>query len=180
MAEARETLEWKPRGHPVRWAAGVALGIALVSGVSIWFGALSPRVGVHALRWGAAETGGPDVVELQVELTNRAHTDATIVRGGESLPGLTFEGMDLSSRSHGRPDGADRVDSGGGRVFATLRYRVTDCAAIPAEPPAIPIRARTALGVERTVANLHRLEEPDGVHNDAWTIQLTRERCNRY
>lgn len=177
MTETQEPLEWKPRGHPVRWAIGLSAGVALLSSVSIWFGALSPRIGALPVRWGQAPSDEDDAVEIQVELTNQAHTDATVTGAGESVPGLAFEGMDLSSRQDGPPDGVDRIAGSGGHLWVTLRYRITDCAAIPLEPAAIPIRVRTALGLEITDTDLVDFGPFDGAANPAWTIQVTKWRC---
>ena len=69
-----EALVWKPRGHPVRWAAGVVVAIAVACVVSIWFGAVTPRVGTQpaTIDSEAADTTDDRVVSIAFEVTNRA------------------------------------------------------------------------------------------------------------
>lgn len=149
------TVEWKPRGYPVRWALGVSVTIAVASLVSIWFGWATPRVRVEPVSWGPV-SGEAGVVEMRLEVTNEAHTGVRLVEVGESLPGLD------------RVDGpAERPMGAGEKVRVTLRYKVTDCAAIPGDPPAIPVTVRTSIGLTRTVATVERL--PDG---DPWVAAV--------
>lgn len=171
----QDTLEWKPQGHPVRWAVGICLGVAVASLVAIYFGLGAPRMKVRPAVWdGGRELGSP--VSLQVELTNQAHSDLTVVSAGEPVPGLAFDGYELTGRQDGSPDGTSRLAGGGGQLWLTLNYRITDCATVRGEGPAVPVRVRTALGLERTITAQQSLNELST--GGSWTMALIQRQCD--
>jgi hypothetical protein len=176
-----ENTTWEPRGHPVRWAVGgLALVVALCT-ASIWFGALAPRVDVHPTGWGSAQ-GSTDDVYAILQLTNDAHTTVRLLAAGESLPGLELvatevgRGHDAVVAGEVSPlDGA--MDIGPGDVVEVrLRYRVTDCTRVPHEPPDIPVRFRTALGLTRT-RGVESLTTDDFGAPLPWTKSLLARPC---
>jgi hypothetical protein len=57
-----------------------------------------------------------------------------------------------------------------------LNYRVTDCAAVPGEGPAVPVKVRTAVGVERTIAAQQSLNEM--TDTGSWTMRLIQHQCD--
>jgi len=142
---------WEPRGHPVRWAVGVVtlIGSALLA--SIWFGALTPRIDVQASTW-SSEPAGENGATLVLEVENEAHASARLVGAGASLPGLELTGTEVGSGER-LGGGNTTVLAPGETVSVTLRYRVTDCAALPSEPPSIQVVLRTPLGLTRTVSD---------------------------
>jgi hypothetical protein len=168
----QEPLEWKPRGYPVRWALGATTTIAVVCAVSIWFGIFTPRVESQPLSWGPLN-GEAGMVELRLELTNQAHTDARLLDIGESLPGMDRQEPQISTSQDGPPDNERHMAAGGGKLWVTLQYRVTDCAAVPHDPPAIPMTLRTPVGLRRTIAGIDDLG-PDYV---PWTTELVSSTC---
>ncbi|HEV7760105.1 MAG TPA: hypothetical protein VGO78_13985, partial [Acidimicrobiales bacterium] len=115
--------------------------------------------------WGA-EPGSADQVYLTFDLTNEAHAAVRLRSAGTSLRGLELVAA-------GRP-----VTLGSGETASiTLRYRVTDCGQVPAEPAPIPLVLRTPLGLTRTV------DGPDSLTQDQygapvpWTRDLLSHSC---
>ena len=160
-----EVLEWKPRGRPVRWAVGIVAAIAGLSGLSIWLGLANPRVTARlASSDGDGELGSP--VSIRLELVNQAETMVEVIAAGESLPGLEFDGFEMS-------DPAAQID-GGGHAWLRLTYRITDCTAIAGEGPEVPVTYRTALGVVRT--REHDLNV--GADGGSWIMQLIQWQCD--
>jgi hypothetical protein len=117
--------------------------------------------------------GEADLVEIQFELTNQAHTDARLVDVGESLPGMDRQEPQISSTQDGPPDNERHMAAGGGKLWVTLQYRVTDCAAVPHDPPAIPLTVRTPVGLRRTIAGIDDL----GQDYAPWTTELVASTC---
>jgi hypothetical protein len=155
---------WRPRGRPFRWALGAIIAVTALCGASLWFGALTPRLGSVVNMWGG---DGPEV-RIEMTVTNEAHAGVRVTGVGESLPGLALVRTSVTAPVPLGP---------GDGVVVMLTYRVTDCARIPARPPAIPVRATTVLGLPRTVAG------PASVTTDAhgapvpWAADLTRFAC---
>jgi hypothetical protein len=178
-----EPTTWEPRGHPVRWAIG---GLALVVAgftASIWFGALTPRVDVQTAGWtSGAEHADEVVVVLQV--TNEAHAATRVDAAGESLPGLELTATeaqpgDAEAIVLGRPMPAfdDPITiPPGGTVEIGLRYRVTDCARVPDDPPAVPIELHTVLGLTRT-HDVDSFETDDTGAPLPWTDSMLSRIC---
>jgi hypothetical protein len=172
---------WEPRGHPVRWAVGVVALLVTACLVSIWFGALTPRVDVDPLAWrGDLHSDRRYVV---VDVTNDAHSAVRLVGAGESLPGLELTATEVG------PDDGDVLRDGdlpeldepvtiapGETVAVVLRYELTDCERVPDDPPAIPLELRTVLGRTHTVG-VDDLELPGDGEPPPWTLSTLHDSC---
>jgi hypothetical protein len=160
---------WEPRGHPVRWAVAVVSLIAAALVASIWFGALTPLVDVEVGSW-TSEAVGDNGATLVLEVSNEAHAGVRLVSAGGPLPGLEPIATELGSGER-LGDGNSIVLDPGETARVTLRYRVTDCAALPGDPPAIPLVLRTPLGLTRTVT-ADVVDDLVGGDTSRWTDDL--------
>ena len=134
---------WRPRGHPVRWLLVLVATVALASVMSIWFGALAPRLDIQVSRWEAEPSRGEGALLVEVLVTNRAHAAVTVETGAWRRQ----DGIDL--------DAADRVPidiAPGQTVAIVLHYRVLDCALARRADLAGPLGVRTPLGLPRAAA----------------------------
>jgi hypothetical protein len=167
---------WEPRGHPVRWAAGVVTLVAVTMLTSIWFGALTPRVDATPREWGVEVGSSPAEPYVVLDVTNDAHAPVRLVAAGESLPGLELTSAELTTGERLSDRHTVTLDPGD-RVSVTLRYRVTSCADVRAVPPPIPLVLRTPVGLTRTVDGPRSLAPEGSVSLVAWTHELVSRSC---
>ena len=153
-----------------RTSTGPGASAIRLASVSTWFGALSPQLDVRAAGW----VVGPETATVTLDVRNEGHAGVRLVSAGGSLPGLELTGTELGPD---RPLEGDGVELDPGEdLSVTLRYRVTDCERVPHNPPAIPLVARTPLGLTRTVDGP---DELSGLTIDDVTLSWTQELLDR-
>ncbi len=171
------------------WASAILSVTLVVLVVAVMFGLITPRVGTTSWSWGTAP-GGPALVDVQMRLDNDAWADAQLLGGGESLPGMRLVATTTAPGDVAvLPDAAEMathlaqddpiVPAGavgigpGESATLTVVWQVTDCASVPADPPPIPLRLRTPLGLDRTLDGPAEL----GADDVPWTLEVVRAVC---
>jgi hypothetical protein len=114
-------------------------------------------------------------------VVNAGWTAITVVGAGRDGPGLSLQAVSTD------PDGKvalplpSTVEPGGTLTFV-LRYRVTDCAAVPAEPWPVPIRVQRPWGVQSVYVAIptHTSRHaPEGMRSysgrDPWAVEWQRD-----
>jgi hypothetical protein len=136
----------------LRWSMAGVLVLALLVGLAWRSGVVVPR-----LTW--ANTGyswggiGAGVVEYELPVTNRSWTSAEVVAIGRSGPGLELQTARAELPAMLAP---------GQGMDVMLVYRVTDCAAVPADAWPVPFTVRRTWGTVTAY-----VQPPTGISPDA-------------
>jgi hypothetical protein len=128
----------------LRWGVLAAVLLAIVLGLVWRSGIVVPRVAWSELASYAYETH-PGLVKHEVVLTNRGWTTVTVTGAGRSGPGLELTGVSGPLPATLRP---------GGELRLFLTYRVTDCAAVSADPWPVPVQVSTWWGTYTAYVDL--------------------------
>lgn len=120
----------------LRTAVVIAVALAATAGVLWWSGLILPPLSWHPESgWGSSTS--PDLVTHDVVIVNRGWTTVEVLGIGRS--GAGFQLVEVR--------GAFPTTLRSGRTMrAELVYRVTDCAAVTADPWPVPVRAKRPWG----------------------------------
>jgi hypothetical protein len=110
--------------------------LALATGVAWWAGAATPRL---APGGSFAYGGEPGTFFYGVSVRNAGHVPVTIIGAGRDGAGLELTSVEGPFPVTLRHDE---------ELFVTLRYRVTDCAAVTSEPWPVPVTVERLWGAQ--------------------------------
>jgi hypothetical protein len=120
----------------LRLAATIAAALAVVLAALWWSGLVVPRVSIVKSS-GFAYSVEPTVVTHQVPIVNLGRRPVDVLGVGRSGPGMRLDAVRGAVPTTLHP---------GESLTVTLVYRVTDCAAVPADPWPVPVQVKWPWG----------------------------------
>lgn len=135
----------------LRLTAAAVVALAVAVGALWWSGLVLPRLAWPAGSGGYGWSTGPDVVRHDVMIRNEGWTPVEVLglgRGGAGLRLVEVRGVFPTTLRPGQT------------MEAAVVYRVTDCAAVTADPWPVPVRVRRPWGIYTAYVSLPTQTSP--------------------